>query len=109
MVRTLCTVQEVAYQPAAHRCPRDILRLYCATYRFAMAYSEVFQSPKKLSLRKMFGTPYHSLVKHFPDLYRLISLRSVVAEAAERLFTDFRFVLLKDASTTSVLLSRLPC
>ena len=92
MLRALCTIQSLAYQTADKRCPRDILRMYVATYRFSMRFSEIFKSPKNLSVRKMFGTPYHSLVKHFPELYRLVSLRSVVAEAAERLFTDFRFV-----------------
>lgn len=86
----LCIIQRYAYQLEKDRTPRGILHLHLTVLKFVVEFSTLFKKPKKLKKRKMFGTPYHSLVSHLPLLYRYISLRSVVAEQDERMFSDLR-------------------
>lgn len=38
----------------------------------------------------MFGMAYHSITCHFPEWYRLLSLRSINAENQERFFKDIK-------------------
>ena len=38
----------------------------------------------------MFGMPLHSISSHFPELYRLVSLRSINAENQERFFKHIK-------------------
>lgn len=38
----------------------------------------------------MFGMPFHSISMHFPEWYRLVSLRSIEAENQERFFKHIK-------------------
>ena len=60
------------------------------TLIFAAAYQEVFTEPIKNTERKAFGGPFHAIATHFAPMYRLVSLRSVIAEAAERTFNTLK-------------------
>lgn len=62
-------------------------------YIFSLNYTRLFNDPVKHTERKMFGGPYHSVVKHMPEQYRMVSLRSTVAEAAERMFSELRYIM----------------
>ena len=39
----------------------------------------------------MFGAPYHCVTVHMPELYRIVSLRSIVTETSERIFHELRY------------------
>jgi len=87
----LTELERLAYQPSEGRCPRDILRMHLQALVFATGYHELFTPLKRPSKeRKVFGAPFHAVVNHFPELYRMCSLRSVVAEASERCFHKLR-------------------
>jgi hypothetical protein len=90
MLKSFTEIQRIAYQTAANRNRKDMLILHLRTFAFAVGYRHIFRKPKKVGLRRVFGCPYHSIVKHFPETYRCISQRSLVAEAAERTFRELR-------------------
>ena len=92
MVYALTQIQEYAYQTDDGRTSKNILRFTITSAMFVVRYTEIFQ-PDKLkatSPRAMFGAPYHSVVAHMAEMYRYISLRSVVAEVCERMFGTLR-------------------
>lgn len=96
MLRSLCEIQKLAYQLSSDSTKKDVLHFHAMAYVFATNYTQTFRSPERNSVRKMFGCPYHSVTKHMPNLFRIVSLRSVVAEAAERMFSALRLVNYKN-------------
>ena len=90
MIRALTELQRLAYQTQEDRTCRDALRFHLNALVFSVLYTELFASPKNKSLRAMFGAPYHSIVCHMPQLYRIISLRSIVTETSERIFHELK-------------------
>ena len=89
MVNVLCDVQRLAYQRADDRQRADVLRFHLNAFQFANRYQEIFGHLQDKH-RKLFGVPFHSIVAHMAELYRCISLRSIVAEASERSFHDHK-------------------
>lgn len=92
MVRRLTELQRLAYQTSDKRTTRDVLRFHLQALLFSVVYTELFKEPKKVSKRAMFGAPYHSIVCHMPQLYRIVSLRSIVTESSERIFSELKYV-----------------
>lgn len=90
MLYNLSEVQRLAYQQAEHRTLQNVLRLHIAAFLFGRHFCKVFAEPKKLTRRRLFGCPFHSIVTHFAEFYRLVSLRSIMAETSERLFHEVR-------------------
>lgn len=90
MVFALTELQRLAYQTAADRNPRDVLHFFLQSLIFSAVFSETFKSPKAVSLRSLFGTPYHSISVHMAEMYRIVSLRSIVTETSERIFNQLR-------------------
>lgn len=72
------------------RTKQSILRLYNQTFIFAVLCKIVFGTPKKMTSRKFYGTHFHSLTTHAPEVYRVFCLRSVIPEQEERGFGDLR-------------------
>ena len=68
------------------RTPRNILRLHNLTFIHGRLCVKLFQNPKSLTKRKMFGNYFHSLVCHSAPTYRVICLRSLNTEFQERTF-----------------------
>lgn len=90
MVRRLTELQRLAYQTAEKRMTKDVLRFHLQALLFSVVYTEIFRNPKRVSKRAMFGAPYHSIVCHMPQLLRIVSLRSIVTESSERIFSDLK-------------------
>ena len=92
MIYALTQIQEFAYQVDEGRSSKSILRFNLTTAIFVVRYTEVFRPDtlKATSTRATYGAPYHSVVAHMAQMYRYISLRSVVAEACERMFGTLR-------------------
>ena len=57
-------------------------------------YIKLFGDPTKTktSHRSMFGVPFHNISVHLPEMLRLVSGKSIMAEAAERHFNKLRSV-----------------
>ena len=85
---SLCEVQRLAYQPDHKRCSRDVPHFYLQATTFSTGYCETFPSNdlKKIKTRAMYGNPFHSLIAHMADLYRIVSLRSINTEGRGRTF-----------------------
>ena len=94
MLFSLCEIQRLAYQPDDKRCSRDVLHFYLKATTFLTGYCEMFppNNLKKIKTRAMYGNPFHSLVAHMADMYRIVSLRSIVTEGCERTFLEYRYV-----------------
>jgi len=76
------------YADDAKRTPKTVLRLHNTTLLHAIACLELFSQPRhKHILHTRF---LHSIVCHAPLLFRIISLRSVNAEAHERMFGQMK-------------------
>lgn len=90
MVRSLCEIQRLAYQTADQRIAGGALKFHLQALIFSVTYTEIFKEPKANSVRAMFGAPYHSIVCHMPQLYRIVSLRSIVTETSERIFHELK-------------------
>ncbi len=90
MIHSLCEIQKLAYQLDSERCPRNVLRFHLKSLTFAASFSELFLEPNHNTTRGSFGMPYHSVVSHMAELYRIVSLRSIVTETSERIFHTLR-------------------
>ena len=90
MLLALTELQRLAYQLAADRCPRDTLHFYLQALVFAVQFSEVFANLDKGKYRSMYGAPYHCITVHMAEIYRMVSLRSIVTETSERIFHELR-------------------
>ena len=88
---SLCAIQRLAYQPDDKRCSRDVLHFYLQATTFSTGYCETFPSNdlKKIKTRAMYGNPFHSLIAHMADLYRIISLRSINTEERGRTYFEY--------------------
>lgn len=93
LLQTLAEMQEILYMPDSKRCPRTVLRLMNVTFRHAMLIKlNIRGQLEKLGSRKFFGVYYHSLVRHAPLQYRVISGRSANTEKEEASFNPIKSV-----------------
>ena len=88
LLLSLVELQKIAYAPQSQRSPRSILRCYNQSFIFATTCIELFGGSR--AGKSMFGMPFHCMVTHLPELLRLVSARSIVAEHAERHFNKLR-------------------
>jgi len=63
-----------------------IFRLHNITFSHAIATHKNLRNVKSLTIRKLFGQYYHSLINHAAEVYRITSLTSIHAEDEERAF-----------------------
>jgi hypothetical protein len=95
-IPALCTalteIIRICYSTEDERSPKLVLRLYNQCFQLGLLVAHVIEKPVKLSLRKFFGIHFHSLVIHFPEIYHLFCLRSLIPEDEERTFGDLRSI-----------------
>ena len=77
--------------PPIKRTPRSLLRCYNITYIHSMRCLQVFGRHPKLT--KFYGTYYHSLTTHLPEMKRLIAPSSLFTESEERIFSAIRGIV----------------
>jgi hypothetical protein len=82
----LTEIIRICYSTEDERSPKQVLRLYNQCFQFGLLVTHVIEKPVKLSARKFFGIHFHSLVIHFPEIYHLFCLRSLIPEDEERTF-----------------------
>ena len=83
--------------------PKQVLRLYNQCFQFGLLVTHVIEKPVKLSARKLFGIHFHSLVIHFPEIYHLFCLRSLIPEDEECTFGDLRSISEKTSNSQAPL------
>ena len=90
LVNSLVDIVNITYMSSHLRSPKLILRLYNQCLIFAVMCRNVIGNPSKMTYRKFFGSHYHSITTHLPEIFRLFSLRSIFTEQEERCFGDLR-------------------
>jgi hypothetical protein len=95
-IPAICTalteIIRICYSTEDERSPKQVLRLYNQCFQFGLLVTHVIEKPVKLSVRKFFVIHFHSLVIHFPEIYHLFCLQSLMPEDEERTFGDLRSV-----------------
>ena len=81
ILECLCEICQISYGASTIRTPKQILRLYNLTFKFGVLMRKCLPKDSKL-----FGIYFHNICVHFPETYRIISLRSINAEDQERAF-----------------------
>jgi hypothetical protein len=61
-----------------------------ACFKFGVIAKTVFGSPKKMTMRKYFGSHFHSIVSYIPVIYRILDTNTILTEQEERGFGDSR-------------------
>lgn len=92
MLLALTEIYRVAAQSEEERCSKDVLRLHLQTLKFVINYTKVFKSCQSVSERNMFDAVYHNVVNHLPELYRIVSLKSVSRERLQGLDENLRYI-----------------
>ena len=87
---TLTEISQVLYGKDVERCPKTVLRFYNLTWLHHELCVDLSPTTKKVTMGKMFGTYFHSLLVHAPCQYEVVSLLSVNTEKQERLFGQAR-------------------
>lgn len=91
IVNSLVEIIHIAYSPEEKRCPKQILRLFNITFKFAyFTRNLVGKKPSKFQDTKFYGSHFHGLTSHLPEAYRLINTKSVLTEDEERSFGQLR-------------------
>jgi hypothetical protein len=92
LINALIDIISIAYSPESKRYPRQILRLFNACFKFGVIAKTVFGSPKKITMRKYFGSHFHSIVSYLPVIYRIFDTNTILTEQEERGFGDIRSI-----------------
>ncbi len=91
----LCEVTNTSYKEDSYRTVRNILRLYNTTFQIGVLLKRIVGSTPRssgMTPRKFFGIYFHDIVNHFPQYYRVVCLRSLLAEKEERHFGALRSI-----------------
>ena len=90
---------KLAYQKSQQRSPKTILRLYNITFCHTLLCQSVLgKTPRKITKEKLYGTYYHSLTVHLPEVARIISPSSIHTENEEQLFSQIKQISLTTSS-----------
>ena len=85
-------MQSILYIDESKRTSKAILRLYNLAFIHAIETRRLFKTPKKLTVRKMFGQYHHALTVHAPQQFRIVPLSSTNAENEERSFNFLKTI-----------------
>lgn len=100
LLYTLKGIGRLAYQNSEERSPKSILRLYNMTFLHALRCIQVFGEKPKFA--KIYGSYFHSIVKHLPEHARIISPSSLYTESEERIFNALRGIG-RDATPVTII------
>ncbi len=90
LMATITEISHNLYRKNVERSPKMVLRLYNVTWLHHELCVDLFPTTKKVTMTKIFGTYFHSLLMDSPRQYEIISLSSVHTEKQERLFGQAR-------------------
>ena len=86
----MCNIKAITYYSEKKRSLQSILRLYCTTFQHALTIKTNLGNIKDSTSRKCFGSYCHSIVKHSPFQYRLLSGRTSNTEKEELTFNSMK-------------------
>ena len=90
---------QICYSYAEQRTARQILRLFNIIFMFGKLLKKIVgPKPKKVPPGKFYGIHFHGLTTHLAEIYRLISIRSVVPEQEEATFHHLKQIALNCSS-----------
>ena len=85
MLQALVEIVQIGYSREESRTDNKIFRFHNLTMLFGLLAVELFgKTPNNLSSRSMYGIYFHNLCSHSAQVYRMINLVSLSAEAGER-------------------------
>ena len=91
LVQVIVEIIEIGYSHSSNRSVKSVLRFHNLSFLFGMYLRlAVCNAPKSMSNRKMFGIYYHNLTCHAPMIYRVVSIRSLLAELDESTIWQLR-------------------
>ena len=90
LLQTIIKIGEILYSRDHQRSPRQLLQLYNSCCLHMELCVDLFSTPKKLTVSKMFRHYLHALTAHSPTQYELACLCSLNTENQERLFGQAR-------------------
>ena len=90
LISTIVEISHLLYYGTENRNPKLVLRLYNLSWLHHELCIELFPKTKKITMTKMFGTYFHSLLVHAPLHNEIISMSSVNTEKQESLFGQAR-------------------
>ena len=88
---SMCNIQAITYYSEKKRSLQSILRLYSTTFQHALTIkTSLLGNIKGSTARTFFGSYCHSIVKHCPFQYRLLSGRTSNTENEESTFNSMK-------------------
>ena len=91
ILMSMCNIQAITYYSGKKRSLQNILRLYSTTFQHALTIkTNLLGNIKGSTSRKFFGSYYHSIVKHSPFQYRLVSGCTSNTEKEESTFNSMK-------------------
>ena len=93
IIITFASIQEILYSPETKRSIQSVFRLRNFTFCHALLL-KIHTQDNIISMtrRKFFGSYYHSLIKHSPEQYRILSGRLANTEKEEATFNFIKVV-----------------
>ena len=86
LLNCLAEITNIAYSYDDYCTRAQILILYNTTFKIGVLLKEIVNSNIKslnMTHRKFYGIYYHDVIVHAPDAYRVVRLRSLLAENDE--------------------------
>ena len=92
IIITLAEIQEILYSPETKRSIQSVFCLHNVTFCHVLLLKIHMQDNIISMTRKFFGSYYHSLIKHSPEQYRILSGRLANTEKEEATFNFIKVV-----------------
>ena len=91
LVLVIVEIIEIGYSHSSNSSVKSVLRFQNLSFLCGMYLRlAVCNAPKSMSNRKMFGIYYHNLTCHAPMIYRVVSIRILLAELEESTIWQLR-------------------
>ena len=101
LTQTLVEITDICYGYEEDRTPARVLRLHNICFTLAILTLEIVGlEPKNISGGSLYGIHFHNIVKHTPLTYRLVNLRSLLAEQDEASIYRLRMITETTSSKT---------
>ena len=95
---TLVEISFYAYKKANERTPKSLLRLFNVSFTHGLLCKSIFGHITDPKYSSFFGTYFHSIVTHLPEIARIIAPSSLHSESEERMFSDLNSIGLAASS-----------
>ncbi|CAH1248597.1 Hypp8284 [Branchiostoma lanceolatum] len=99
LIETLAITQQLCYADADDRSITTVFRMNNAMFLYHLMMKACFPgTPNTISVRRLMGHHLHSLRDHIPITYRVVAIRSTLAENEERQFSTLKRITKSSAN-----------